>query len=365
VLAGGIAHDFNNLLSGLFGYIDLARECVEKGSTASEYLDKAFSVFGRAKDLTGQLLTFAKGGAPAKKTTSLASLLRDTIHFALSGSSVKSHFEIEKDLWPCDVDENQIGQVVDNIVINARDAMPMGGTITVTAENVPPGGTLPAVLGPGNYVRIGIRDQGTGIAPEHLSRIFDPFFTTKQKGSGLGLATSYSIVKRHDGAIKAESELGKGATFFVYLPASKELFAQGVLNAGNAAQHTGRGWVLVMDDEAFICDIAASMLQNMGYSVETTVHGRDAIDKFNKARDAGNPFDLVILDLTIPGGMGGKQTKDELRKIAPAVKIMASSGYSDDPIMAHPRKNGFDGSVRKPYDKTELANAIRMAMNNS
>ena len=361
VLAGGIAHDFNNLLSGLFGYLDLTREVVKKNDAASQYLEKAFSVFGRAKDLTSQLLTFAKGGAPAKKTKPLAPLVRDAVHFALSGSTVKSRFEIARDLWNCDIDENQMGQVLDNIVINARDAMPMGGTITVSAENVPEGSGLPPVLAPGNYVRLSVADQGTGIAPEHLPRIFDPFFTTKQKGSGLGLATSYSIVKRHEGLIAAESELGKGSTFIIYLPASQKSVGRETRD-GAGAGHQGSGRVLVMDDEDFVRDVASAMVRNMGYTAETAEHGAAALDAFNRAREAGRPFDLVILDLTIPGGMGGTETKDALRKIAPPLKIMASSGYSDDPIMSHPKEYGFDASVRKPYDMVELAAALARVM---
>jgi PAS domain S-box-containing protein len=363
VLAGGIAHDFNNLLSGLFGYLDLARESVKRGSTAADYLEKAFSVFGRAKDLTGQLLTFSKGGAPAKKTHSLSPLIRDAVHFALSGSPITSRFEIENDLWPCDVDENQMGQVLDNIIINARDAMPVGGAITVSAENIPAGSPLPAVLLPGNYVRVSIADQGTGIAPEHLPRIFDPFFTTKQKGSGLGLATSYSIVRRHEGIIEAHSELGKGATFLIYLPASashKAALAES--KGGPRPAHKGSGRVLVMDDEDFILDTASAMLAKLGYSVETAAHGAEAIDKFTAAKRDGVPFCLVILDLTIPGGMGGKETGQKLLAADPAVRLLASSGYSEDPVISHPEKFGFKASLVKPYRSSELAGAVAKAM---
>jgi PAS domain S-box-containing protein len=361
VLAGGIAHDFNNLLSGLFGYLDLARGSVKKNEQASQYIEKAFSVFGRAKDLTGQLLTFAKGGAPSRKTQSLSPLIRDAVHFALSGSAIQSRFDIPQDLWPCDVDENQIGQVLDNIIINARDAMPMGGVVTVSAENMPADAPLPPTLARADHVRITVRDQGTGIAPEHLPHIFDPFFTTKHKGSGLGLATAYSIVKRHDGTIEVESELGSGAAFHVYLPASAKKLAAETIGP-RVARHTGCGRVLVMDDEDFIRDVAAAMLEDMGYTVETAPHGQEAVAIFTKAKDAGRPFALAILDLTIPGGMGGKETKEKLRHITPGVKILASSGYSEDPVMARPLDFGFDGSVRKPYDRAELSQAVAMVM---
>jgi PAS domain S-box-containing protein len=361
ILAGGIAHDFNNLLSGMFGYLDLAQGAAQNNDKTREYIEKAFSVFGRAKDLTGQLLTFSKGGAPARKSKEIASLVRNAVHFALSGSAIKSQFEIDQNLRQCDVDENQIGQVLDNIVINARDAMPMGGAITVTVENVSKDSPLPYELKQGDYVRISITDQGTGIAPEHLPHIFDPFFTTKQKGSGLGLATSYSIVKRHDGLIEAQSVLGKGSTFFIYLPASKGDGAKDVTAMAIAA-HKGTGTVLVMDDEDFIRDVADAMLSSMGYTVETAVHGSEAVEKFTKAQESGKPFDLAILDLTIPGGMGGMETKEALRKISPHLKVLASSGYSEDPIMANPGSYGFDGAVGKPYNKAELGEAAEKIM---
>jgi PAS domain S-box-containing protein len=362
VLAGGIAHDFNNLLSGLFGYLDLARESLKRGEEPGQYIEKAFSVFGRAKDLTGQLLTFSKGGAPARKIALLAPLVRDAVHFALSGSTITCRFTIAPDLWPASFDENQISQVVDNVVINARDAMPMGGTISVTADNIPTGSPLPSDLVKGNFVRICVSDQGTGISPEHLPRIFDPFFTTKQKGSGLGLATAYSIVKRHDGVITANSELGKGATICMFLPASTSAADGTSAPVSTPPAHKGRGAVLVMDDEDFIRDVAAAMLSEMGYTVTTALHGAETLSLFEAAQNDNSPFDLVILDLTIPGGMGGRQAKDELRKLMPTAKIIASSGYSDDPIMSNPQEFGFDAAVRKPYDKAELAKAVSMVM---
>lgn len=361
VLAGGIAHDFNNLLSGLFGYLDLARESLKRGDEAGQYIEKAFSVFGRAKDLTGQLLTFSKGGAPARKIAPLGPLVRDAVHFALSGSTITCRFTIAPDLWLASFDENQISQVLDNIVINARDAMPMGGTISVTADNIPDGSPLPPGLVKGNYVRVCVLDQGTGISPEHLPRIFDPFFTTKQKGSGLGLATAYSIVKRHDGVISAESELGKGAAICVFLPASVTA-ADAAAPLPAVSAFKGRGKVLVMDDEDFIRDVAAAMLADMGFVVTTALHGAETISLFAAEQRKRVPFDLVILDLTVPGGMGGSQAKDELRKLAPNAKIIASSGYSDDPIMSKPQEYGFDAAVRKPYNKAELAQAVSRVM---
>ncbi|MBN1577277.1 MAG: PAS domain S-box protein [Chitinispirillaceae bacterium] len=360
VLAGGIAHDFNNLLGGLFGYLDLARCTLAANDAAAEFIDKALSVFGRAKNLTGQLLTFAKGGAPARTTRALSPLIRDTVQFALSGSAIKPVFEIAADLFTCDIDENQMGQVIDNVVINARDAMPRGGVISVTAVNTAPDAVLPVTLAPGRYVRISIRDQGTGIPPDILHHIFDPFFTTKQKGSGLGLAVSYSIIKRHDGLIEAESRLGKGTVIHIYLPASANNAVTGEHTA--AVEHRGHGRILIMDDEKYIREVASLILTRMGYEVDKVACGEEAIEMFAKAKNEGRPYLLAILDLTIPGGMGGKETNKKLRKCSPGVKIIASSGYSNDPVMAHPREHGFDSSIRKPYHKAEMEEAVTKVM---
>ncbi len=273
VLAGGIAHDFNNLLGGIFGYLDLARSSIKSDKTAADYMNRALSVFGRAKDLTNQLLTFAKGGAPVKKALSLKPIIRDVVNFALSGSSIKPAFEISDDLLPCDIDENQISQVLENIVINARDAMPFGGTVNIMAENLPPAISPSPTLPSGTYVHISIQDHGTGISPEHLPHIFDPFFTTKQKGSGLGLAVSYSIIRRHDGIIEAESQTGKGSTFHIYLPVSSKTDVSDH-NKRKTLMHRGSGRVLIMDDEDYIREIGFHLLKNMGYDADTAANGQ-------------------------------------------------------------------------------------------
>jgi PAS domain S-box-containing protein len=361
VLAGGIAHDFNNLLGGLFGYIDMARDGIRSDHEAIRNLDKAFSVFGRAKDLTSQLLTFAKGGAPARKTKSLPPLINDTVRFALSGSVVKAEFFIDPGLKPCDIDENQMSQVLDNITINARDAMPRGGTITVSAVNLTSDTPLPPILKAGPYIRVSVSDQGTGIAQDHIVHIFDPFFTTKQKGSGLGLAVCYSIIKRHDGTLEVESQLGKGSTFHIYLPVSTKAVST-ELSSSVTNIHKGSGRILVMDDEDYIRDIAGTMLSDMGYEVSTATCGEEAIELFSEAQKTEKPFHLVILDLTVPGGMGGKEAKDCIRKIMVDVKIVASSGYSEDPVIAYPANNGFDASLMKPYKKAELAETVRRVL---
>ena len=352
LLAAGIAHDFNNLLSGLFGYIDLARDCSAPDSEAAGYLDKAFTVFGRTKDLTGQLLTFAKGGAPARRTKFLPPLIRDTVQFALSGSSIKCAFAVDEQLWTCDVDENQLSQVIDNLIINARDAMPDGGTVYVMAENGTPFSVIPAMLSPGKYVIISVRDEGTGITPANMIHIFDPFFSTKQKGSGLGLAVSFSIMQRHGGTIEVESEVGKGTKFTLYLPASESVQERSV--SENTAGHRGEGEVLILDDEAYIREIATVMLGDMGYRVAAAESGEELISLVRAMNEAGRQIAFVILDLTIPGGMGGMATAAELKKTDSSLLLIASSGYADDPVIAHPEKYGFAGSIGKPYHRSIL-----------
>jgi PAS domain S-box-containing protein len=317
ILAGGIAHDFNNLLTGIFGYIDIARLYNSSGSAdkVSMNLSKALDVFNRARALTQQLLTFSKGGRPVKKIMGLSTLLTNSANFVLSGSSVSPRFLFPEDLWACEVDENQMGQVIDNIVINARQAMPTGGTVIVTAENVPAEEPVPQPLLAGDYVKISIRDFGIGIAKEHLPYIFDPFFTTKQEGSGLGLATAYSIVRRHEGLVEVESDLGTGTTFRIYLPALPSAPA-GTPSAGTK-RHRGYGTVLVMDDEDFVRDVAGQLLHSMGYTVDFAASGSEAIEKYRKVLGSPVPYAFVILDLTIPGGLGGKQVVQELLKLDP------------------------------------------------
>jgi PAS domain S-box-containing protein len=356
VLAGGIAHDFNNLLAGIFGYIDMADECIEenKSEQARKHLSKALAVFERAKALTRQLLTFAKGGAPVRTTLPLAPLIQNSARFALSGSNVTCKFELPGDLWPCDCDENQIGQVIDNIVINAKQAMPMGGEIVIRAENVTEAQRGGGVQAHGSaYIRISIRDQGIGMPREILSRIFDPFFSTKEAGHGLGLATVHSIVQRHDGWIDVESEPGKGSTFHVVVPASQKVSA--AEGGVQTVRHTGRGAILVMDDEEFMLEIVGTMLKGMGYTVVQAKNGREARQRFADAETSKKPFVATILDLTIPGGIGGRETAAELRKINPRAVIIAASGYSEDPIMAKPGDHGFTDKIIKPFRKPELS----------
>jgi PAS domain S-box-containing protein len=355
ILAGGIAHDFNNLLSGLFGFISLAKNALEHGDTnkAKEHINRSLTVYERAKGLTQQLLTFSKGGQPVKKNADVAQILKSAAHFALSGSNVKAIFDIAKNLPLCEVDVSQIEQVFDNLLLNAVQAMPLGGTIKIVAKKCH---ELPVELKAGEYVCVCVVDQGVGIPSQYITKIFDPFFTTKQLGSGLGLATAYSIVKKHDGIITVESEPGKGATFHIYLPVAEGEITE-VANA--VADVFGRGErVLVMDDEDFIRDVAVEILTEAGFKPETFIDGESALAAFKKSISDGNPFRFGILDLTIPGGMGGREMASHIRKIYPGFILIASSGYSEDPVMAEPRSFDFSGSLTKPYRREDLMSLL-------
>jgi PAS domain S-box-containing protein len=353
VLAGGIAHDFNNLLGGIFGYLDLAREETATDSPASKYLDKALTVFNRAKDLTMQLLTFSKDGTPIRKVTNIGPLIKENASFVLTGTNVRYHCTVSDDIRLCEIDQNQIGQVIDNIVINAQQAMPLGGTIIITVENVTITNTKFPSLHAGPYILISITDSGIGIPREHIKRIFDPFFTTKQKGNGLGLATSYSIIQKHDGLIDVESQIGKGTTFRIYLPASNSNEETAIHKT--MVTHKGSGTILVMDDEDFMREVIERMLVSMGYSVICVKNGQEAITTFSNNKDSREPIKVAILDLTIPGGMGGMELISKLKPQYPQVFFFAASGFSENPLMSRPQEFGFTGSVRKPFKKAELA----------
>ncbi len=356
VLAGGFAHDFNNILTAILGNVSLAEiHAIPDGKVHRKLVEVGKACL-RGKDLTNQLLTFSKGGAPVKKTGSISELLKESVAFPLTGSNVRCEFTIPGEIWPVDIDEGQISQVIHNLVVNADQAMPDGGLIRVKAENLllGPGSDLP--LPKGKYVKISIADQGCGIPEKDLQRIFDPYFTTKQKGSGLGLATSYFIVRNHGGHITVSSGKGTGTTFDIYLPASPNRIPEReVLPAKPLA---GEGRVLVMDDEEAVREVVREMLEILGYEVELAREGAEAIEMFRKAKEESEPFDVVILDLTIPGGMGGKETVHKLQDIDPGVRAIVSSGYSNDPIMANHGKYGFRGVVAKPYKLKELSGAV-------
>jgi PAS domain S-box-containing protein len=359
VLAGGIAHDFNNMLSGIFGYMDMAKENLKanKPDKCMDSIVKASSVFERAKGLTQQLLTFSRGGTPKKTTLQLKPIIEKNTRFVLSGSNILCQFDIPDSLWVCDVDENQFGQVVDNILINAMQAMPMGGTLTLSAENIVVDATGTLVdQQKGNFVCITIHDTGIGISKEKIANIFDPFYTTKQSGHGLGLATAHSIVKSHNGWIDVDSEPGKGTTFNVYFPASlqKEI----IYTKTSFAKHIGNGTIVVMDDEEYIRDILSGMLSSMGYTIMLAKNCEETIALVKHMHDLKESIVAVILDLTIPGGIGGKDTLLELLKLYPDIIAIASSGYSNDPVMAMPLNYGFKASLTKPYSKNDIAEVL-------
>jgi len=359
-LAGGIAHDFNNILLALFGNIALAKEELPDGSSGHELLEQAELSMSRAIRLSKQLLTFATGGAPIIKNISLGALVEEVARFDLSGSNVKLVFKKAKDLWKTEADKGQIEQVIANLTINARQAMPDGGRLYITMENEEITGSAVPGLNTGKFVKITVRDEGSGIDPKHLDRIFDPYFTTKQTGSGLGLATSYSIITKHGGHIGVHSELGKGTTFTIHLPASERApealeTKQPVAPCPPLAQSAR---ILLMDDEEMVCAMVSQLLKRCGFSVETAPGGLEAIEMYKKAMEAGKPFDVVIMDLNIPGGVGGQRAITDLLAIDPKATVIVSSGYSDDPVLANYANYGFKGIAAKPYTKKELLEVL-------
>jgi PAS domain S-box-containing protein len=355
VLAGGIAHDFNNLLGAIFGYTEIAKSKSSEENVINS-LNKSMQNIDRARALTQQLLTFAKGGEPVRSVTDLFPFVQETVQFALSGSSVSAKYQIQENLWPCHIDKNQIGQVIDNLTINAQQAMPNGGMIEILAQNVSLAKSEHVSLPAGNYVKLSIRDKGIGIPKNHFPNIFDPYFTTKTKGHGLGLATCYSIIDRHEGFIDVESELGKGSTFHVYLPASVEPISD--IAMVSIGQHTGNGTFLVMDDEEVIREVLKEILESYGYTVVITKTGEEALAFCMAEARANRNFAGMIFDLTIPGGMGGEEAIAEIRKVYPDTPAFVASGYSEDPIIAHPHEYGFTASLRKPFTIKELSDML-------
>ena len=351
LLAGGIAHDFNNILTVIMGNISFAKDQVKSEDEIFELLTEAEDASTRAQTLTKQLLTFAKGGAPLKEIASIKNILKESCSFVLRGSKSSCEFSLIEDLWPAEVDVGQMSQVINNIVTNANHAMPEGGIIQVSAENliIDEKHGLPGE--PGRYVRISITDQGVGIAQKHLLNIFDPYFTTKQEGSGFGLATAYSIIKKHDGHITVESQLGIGTTFHIYLPASDKAIPE----KEKVKVIKGQGRILVMDDEAALRKVVGRMLAMLGYEAEFAQDGAEAI---RMVKEAEKPYDAVILDLTVPGGMGGKEAINKLLEIDPEVKAIVSSGYSDDPVLANFQEYGFKGIMPKPFQSQLLSKVI-------
>lgn len=354
ILAGGIAHDFNNLLTAILGNISLAKMYVMEKEVYNNLIEIEKASL-RAKDLTQQLLTFSRGGIPIKKTSNIAALLRDSTDFALHGSNVKCDFFISPDLWLTDVDEEKIKQVINNLIINSIQAMPDGGIIQVKADNVTIGQDSVLPLKSGYYVKLSFKDTGDGILEEHLQKIFDPYFTTKPNGSGFGLTIAYSIVKNHEGYLTVESRPHFGTIFSVYLPASPQ---ETYDKKEEQRLISGHGRILLMDDEEPVRVVTGKMLRHLGYEFESVNDGKEAIHVYKEAKKSGNKFDMVIMDLTIPGGMGGKETIKKLLELDPNVKTIVASGYSNDPVMSEYKKYGFYGFVSKPFTIAELGQIL-------
>ncbi|MBN2071632.1 MAG: cache domain-containing protein [Candidatus Krumholzibacteriota bacterium] len=359
ILAGGIAHDFNNILMGLFGNILLAKEELPEDHPGFKPLEDAGKSMDRAIRLAKQLLTFSKGGAPVKERVNLDTLIEEVVRFDLSGSNVLPVFKHGDDLWPVEADRGQIQQVFSNLTINSKQAMPDGGHLYITMVNVDISANEIQGLDEGKYIKITVADEGIGIDRNHLGRIFDPYFTTKHAGNGLGLTTVYSIIKSHGGSISVDSKHGKGATFKLYLPASDQsLLIEKGRPSSKSIKIDQTTRVLVMDDEKMICDVVSRMLKNEVFAIETALDGMQMLKIYKDAMDAGEPFDVVIMDLTIPGGVGGKDAIREILKINPEAKVIVSSGYANDPVMANYSEYGFRGIVAKPYKKKKLLEVL-------
>ncbi len=366
LLAGGIAHDFNNLLTGLFGKVELAESLLAaEPARARQCLEEAKQVAARARELTHELLTFGSGGAPVRRAAPLAPLLQEAATFVTAGGAIDCEVRIEGALWLAHFDEEQIRQVVYNLLTNAMEAMGDSGTLTLAADNFTAAESSPLPLAPGRYVRVTVADDGAGIPGDRLAKIFDPYFTDKEmgetRGTGLGLAVCHSVLQRHGGHIDVESQVGVGTTFHLYIPvAPSEGEPRDRLPATRAEARppTTRGRILVMDDEEIIRDISLQILTHAGHTVEAVCDGAEALAEYQRARAAGRPFDLVILDLSIRGGMGGQETIKRLRAIDPEVRAVVMSGYANDPVMANHEDHGFDLALSKPFSMTDLSDAV-------
>jgi PAS domain S-box-containing protein len=351
-LAAGIAHDFNNMLAAIFGYMEMALEKAKKTGQQqiAQYLSRSVSSLERARDLTGQLLTFTKGGAPRKSSLNVADFVKKSAVFSLSGSGILPVMDVDGSIT-CDFDEVQMARALNNIIINAREAMPEGGRINITVAGVA-AQDIPEPYEKGDYVMILVRDHGQGIPRENIARIFDPFFSTRSAHSGLGLTATYSIVRQHGGFITVESEAGKGTVFSIYLPAARDRAAGEAMAPSGLKSGTRR--VLVMDDEAQLRDMLSIMLKDMGYDASLAEDGDRALEMAGEAALEGRPFRCAILDLTVPGGRGGKDIIGDLLQIDPEIRIVASSGYSNDPVMADHAAHGFFAKLGKPYSREDL-----------
>jgi len=359
ILAGGIAHDFNNILTAILGNIELAGRSLDPGSKPYTLLQGAKKASIRAQGLTQQLLTFAKGGDPVKKTSPIGKTIIESAHFVLHGSRVSCRFNIPDDLWLVDIDSGQISQVIQNLVINAKHAMPHGGEVVISGANITDTrAERPLGLSDGKHIKITVQDTGSGIAAELHDKIFDPYFTTKPEGSGLGLAIIHSIITKHNGHIRVDSQVGKGTTFTIYLPAAADQTSL-LQPLPPPRPHAPAGArILVMDDEPLIHDLVENMLTCFGHTTLQARDGLEAIAIFKSHFHSHDPIDLIIMDLTIPGGMGGKDAAREILKIDPQAKIIVASGYSNDPIMADYRHYGFQAALAKPFLMEKLEETL-------
>ena len=359
VLVGGIAHDFNNFLTIVLGNIGLASMELKRGNPVFDILSQTEKACRRAASLASQLLTFGKGGAPVRQIASLTPLVRDAASLTAAGSNVTMHLDLAEDLPAVNIDSSQVSHALQNVLLNARQAMPQGGTIDLRTEAIVHlDNSLP--LKPGRYVKISVRDRGCGIPPEILPRIFDPYFTTKKTGTGLGLAAAYAIIAKHHGHISVQSTVGVETVFTIYLPASEQKPAPD--RPAREELPPGTGKILVMDDEDSIRMLAVRMLAKLGYEASGARDGAEAIAALETARDEGKPFDAMLLDLTIPGGMGGKEAAARLKELDPLVTLVVSSGYSDDPVLSDYRSYGFDAVLSKPWTVAQLSQLFKQIL---
>jgi PAS domain S-box-containing protein len=360
-LAGGIAHDFNNFLAAILGNISLAKQILDPGSKAVARLEAAEKASDRASELAGKLLTFSIGGKPVRERISPERVVRESALLSVHGTPVRCEFDIAEDLWATDADAGQIGQAIGNLVINAVQAMPGGGTVRIRGANVIVGQGEMAYVKPGPYVKIEVADTGVGIPGRNLKRIFDPYFTTRENGSGLGLTTSYHIMKSHGGNLFVESEQGAGTTASLYLPASTECVPR-VVEAERETAREGKRKVLVMDDEDLVREMEIGMLEHLGCEARGARDGSEAIGMYKDAAMEGTPFDLVVMDLTVPGKMGGKEACARLLGMYPDAKVIVCSGYSSDPVMSDHAAYGFLGMLGKPFHMEELKRVLEQVL---
>ncbi len=363
ILAGGIAHDFNNILAAILGNINLALFDDSLKDSTKTLLSEAEKASLRAKDLTQQLLTFSKGGEPVKETSSLEDVIKESASFVLSGDKVACKYDFPSDLWLVDIDKGQISQVIQNIVLNASHAMPDGGVIKISCKNTSSVDkhTLYKKR-KGKFVKIYVQDTGIGIPKKLIEKIFDPYYTTKSEGSGLGLAITQSIIHKHKGEIFVASSLGDGSAFTIYLPASEKIKPHGQTVIGESRE-SSQAKILIMDDEEMVRTVVKAMLVKIGHTITLAESGDEAIELYIGAKNSGNPFDLVIMDLTIPGGMGGKEAVKKILDVNPKAKVIVSSGYSNDPIIANFKDYGFYAAIVKPFQLQELSRVVSETLN--